>query len=382
MFLVLMLPGAARDTCPVSATCSPGGVLYQTAPSTDSFGPAPVPFPMIVISLEQFDPNIYAALHAVPVDWIQLEGLELSFQATVHEVSVYIDNLSSFSCSVNWIQDLALLVNANPAAGSPEFDLTVFLQDSATLPPSNGSPPPPWDYEWLLSSTGPIVNNQCFGETSAATLADWTGNGVLDFDVDSAGAYSDGTSCGSVMKSLGNLCEVRLSVVYLYCVGPPEPGAGYCSGDPGSGTPCPCSNDNDGSIPGAGCANGLYASGSFLTGSGTASLANDTLVLHGHHTEDDQFGLYFQADNDLSPGIVWGDGLRCAGGDLRRLGTRLADGTGYSNTSGYSNPISVLAGNVSPGDTKCYQLWYRAPLSSLCGQFFNASNGYKITWQP
>ena len=42
--------------------------------------------------------------------------------------------------------------------------------------------------------------------------------------------------------------------------------ASYCSGDePGT---CPCNNDNDGSLPGAGCANGVYASGALLTGSG------------------------------------------------------------------------------------------------------------------
>ncbi len=160
------------------------------------------------------------------------------------------------------------------------------------------------------------------------------------------------------------------------------PGTPYCFGDPGSGTPCPCGNDNDGSVQGSGCANGAFTSGSRMTGSGVASLALDTLVLHGHHTENSQFGLYFQADNSLDPGIIWGDGLRCTGGDLRRLGTRVSDGSGYSDTSGYAYTISERAGNISAGDTKRYQLWYRNTAGSPCGAEFNTSNGYEITWLP
>ncbi len=159
-----------------------------------------------------------------------------------------------------------------------------------------------------------------------------------------------------------------------------DPGI-YCVGD-GSGTPCPCGNDNDGSLPGAGCANGQYVSGARLTKSGTASVSNDTLVLIGEHTEHNQSGLFFQADNDLSPGNVWGDGLQCAGGQLRRLGVRFSDATGYSDTSAWTTPISVRAGNVSAGDTKYYQLWYRNPSGSPCATQFNASNGYRITWLP
>jgi len=93
-------------------------------------------------------------------------------------------------------------------------------------------------------------------------------------------------------------------------------------------------------------------------------------------------GLFFQANNDLSPGNVWGDGLQCAGGGLKRLGVRFSDGSGYSDTSGWATPISVKAGNILAGDTKYYQLWYRNPYMSPCGTQFNASNGYAITWAP
>jgi len=159
-------------------------------------------------------------------------------------------------------------------------------------------------------------------------------------------------------------------------------GVPYCFGDPGSGTPCPCSNDNDGSAPGSGCANGVFASGAQLTGTGVASLTADTLKLATTGLEPSNSGLYFQADNDLSPGTVWGDGLQCAGGNVKRLGVRFSDATGHSDTSGYPQPISVKAGNILAGDTKYYQCWYRNPASSPCGSDFNASNGLAVTWTP
>jgi hypothetical protein len=161
-----------------------------------------------------------------------------------------------------------------------------------------------------------------------------------------------------------------------------EPGVGYCFGDPGSGTPCPCSNDNDGSVPGSGCDNGAFASGAKLTGSGVASLSNDSLVLTTHRLEPNNSGLYFQADNDLSPGVIWGDGLQCAGGDLRRLQVRFANAMGTSSTT---LPISAKAGNVTAGSTKRYQCWYRTTSNPPCGSGvndFNASNGYEVTWLP
>ena len=162
-------------------------------------------------------------------------------------------------------------------------------------------------------------------------------------------------------------------------------GTPYCFGD-GSGTQCPCGNNNDGSVLGAGCANGVFASGAKLSGSGVASISADTLVLSATGLDPDNSGLYFQANDDLSPGIIWGDGLQCAGGQLKRLGVRFADATGASDTSAWTTPISVWAGNVLAGDTKRYQLWYRDTSGGQpCGvgiNDFNATNGLKIVWTP
>lgn len=160
------------------------------------------------------------------------------------------------------------------------------------------------------------------------------------------------------------------------------PGFGYCFGDPGVGTPCPC-GDNDGSVPGSGCDNGVFASGAKLVGSGVASILNDTLVLTTTHLEPNNTGLYFQANNLVAGGngSPFGDGLRCTGGSLIRIQIRFADAAGTSSTT---IPISVKGG-VAAGDTKRYQCWYRTQVNPPCGLHvndFNLSNGYEITWLP
>jgi len=224
-------------------------------------------------------------------------------------------------------------------------------------------------------------------ETGVAAPLGWGGSFAGNVHVDE---HADGTRTYLWRVRLidfdqtgGGVVNDSIDVIsYTITPDPGPPGVPYCSGDPGSGTPCPCNNDNDGSVPGSGCANGIHPSGAHLSGSGVASVGADTLTLACTGPEHYNSGLYFQGDNDLSPGSAWGDGLRCAGGQLKRLGVRVADGAGASDTSAWTIPLSVKAGNVSAGATKYYQVWYRNPLGSPCGAQFNASNGYAVSWQP
>ena len=169
-----------------------------------------------------------------------------------------------------------------------------------------------------------------------------------------------------------------------YIFAPLPTGMGFCYGDPGFGTPCPCANDNDGSVPGSGCANGAFASGARLTGSGHPRVSDDTLVLTTTGMDPNNSGLYFQANNriDDGNGQLFGDGLRCVGGSLTRLQVCASSSAGVSRTT-----IAIGAqGGVSAGDTRRYQCWYRDN-SGLqpCGAGvydFNLSNGYEVVWRP
>ena len=241
----------------------------------------------------------------------------------------------------------------------------------------------PWNgYFHGLGATGPATGflRDCVGTTTwidpSIGVSSQLGPSVSRVGSE---ATPNGTTT-SLPNSSGGGEEVLL--LRFSACGSDPPGGGYCFGDPGYGTPCPCGNDNDGSVPGSGCANGVFASGAQLFGSGVASVTSDTLVLTATNTEPSNSGLYFQANNDLSPGFLWGDGLQCAGGQLRRLQVRFSDATGTSSTT---VGISAMAGNVTAGDTKRYQCWYRNPLNPPCGaglNDFNASNGYAVIWLP
>ena len=149
-----------------------------------------------------------------------------------------------------------------------------------------------------------------------------------------------------------------------------------CEGD-GSLGACPCGNESD---PGerAGCAHSL-GSGGRLDGEGYASLAADTLVLVGT-TMPDTSVLYFQGDAAIAP-AAFGDGLRCAGGSLMRLGVTTNVG-GASSFPGAGDPPLSVAGSVGAASTRWYQAWFRDPTPHCTGDTFNASNALRVAWIP
>lgn len=159
--------------------------------------------------------------------------------------------------------------------------------------------------------------------------------------------------------------------------GPSGPGAKQCLGD-GVDNICPCGNNNDGSgarANAAGCANSAFSSGCNLDGSGSSSIAANDAVLCFDGAVPGQIGLLFGGTIRIS--VPFGDGIRCCGGNTRRLQLIVADATGAGCSS---VSLSGLVGAL-PGDQWCYQYWYRDP-AGPCGSAFNLSNGYKITWTP
>jgi hypothetical protein len=171
---------------------------------------------------------------------------------------------------------------------------------------------------------------------------------------------------------------VCLDTVYHIVAGPAEAGTGYCFGD-GSGTACPCGNSG---AQGNGCANSLNGSGANLLGSGSASLSSDNVVLQSFGTPD-AAALFFQGTSQTNggAGTVFGDGLRCASGTVRRLRTVQPSG-GQAHVPGASDPsLSVMGGITSPG-TYEYQVWYRNAAAFCTPSTFNLTNGYEIMWTP
>ena len=153
----------------------------------------------------------------------------------------------------------------------------------------------------------------------------------------------------------------------------PESAAPFCL----CGAAGPCGND-DGD---AGCANST-GQGAVLTVSGRSSVSADTLVLHGSILPAGAITLYIQGTQAVNGGAgsAFGDGLSCAGGNVRRLAPRVSF-VGVSQFPEAGNqPISIL-GNVAPGATRHYQAFYRNPMGP-CGFGFNLTNGVSLTWEP
>ncbi len=154
------------------------------------------------------------------------------------------------------------------------------------------------------------------------------------------------------------------------------PTTAYCFGD-GTGTACPCNNAGG---AGAGCANSAFASGSTLTVLGTGSISSDTILLSATESAPNKPGVFFQGVTQQSSGagVVLGDGLRCAGGQIVRLEVVFANGAGAAQST---VPVGFVGGALS-GDTRRYQWWYRDANWGSCSGQTNLSNAVEFTWIP
>jgi len=158
-------------------------------------------------------------------------------------------------------------------------------------------------------------------------------------------------------------------------------GVQQCFGD-GSGHACPCANFG---LSGHGCANSVVAGGALLVASGTTS--PDTIVLHSTGETPTALSIFLQGDATISP-AVYGDGLRCAGGILKRLYTKAASGGAVSAPGPGDPSITVrsasLGNPIPPGDRRSYQVYYRDSNPGFCpsppGGTFNITNVVKILW--
>ncbi|MCB9915940.1 MAG: hypothetical protein H6828_12490 [Planctomycetes bacterium] len=147
----------------------------------------------------------------------------------------------------------------------------------------------------------------------------------------------------------------------------------YCYGD-GSGTPCPCGN---GSTAGEGCQNSSGLGGR-LDAAGSDSITSDDLQLSATQLLPNQPVLLFSGSlaNNGGNGVLFGDGLRCAGGAVLRHGVQ------SPNASGQASWPTGLAGAHAwgVGTTRYFQGWYRDPVGSPCGASFNLTQGLQVTF--
>ena len=145
--------------------------------------------------------------------------------------------------------------------------------------------------------------------------------------------------------------------------GEDEAGAAYgFSWSPSLGSPyCP------------GLANSVGA-GVPLAARGSRIVADDGLELEAWCGPPEQPGVFFTGDAAVD--VPFGNGRRCVGGTLVRLNPPQAFSAAGSVSRSVDFGAPPLAGNLLPGTTWYFQLWYRDPAAG--GAFFNLSGAVAL----
>ena len=152
-------------------------------------------------------------------------------------------------------------------------------------------------------------------------------------------------------------------------------------------TSCPCGNP-PGNF-GAGCDNSDATGGGVLTLTGSFRVSADGAVLESSGEKPNATSIFLQGSSEIVGGTVFGQGIRCTGGNLKRLyvktasaGTALAPEPGDDAISARS---AALGDPLGAGETRYYQTYYRDP-AVLGGcpsvSTFNVTQGLAITWLP
>ena len=164
----------------------------------------------------------------------------------------------------------------------------------------------------------------------------------------------------------------------------------FCFPSQGGVIPCPCGNPP--SAVGRGCDNfgaGPAESG-LLDAVGAASLAADTLVFTASGENSTSLTVFLQAPGSFSAGLVFGAGVRCGIGDLKRLyvgpasaGSITRPGSGDLDVHSRS---AALGDPLAPGVTRYYFSYYRDPLAagpcSSSASTFNSTQAGEVLWNP
>ena len=161
--------------------------------------------------------------------------------------------------------------------------------------------------------------------------------------------------------------------------------------DPGVGgvIACPCANPPGG--PGAGCNNAAATGGASLTASGVAYLASDTLVFQTSGEKPTALSVLLQGTSLNASGAVYGQGVRCVGGILKRLFKQNAVFGGVTMPDFGAGDPSVSArsaakGNIiSAGQSRWYLVFYRDPIvlgGCPSASTFNATQSGRVDWNP
>jgi len=159
--------------------------------------------------------------------------------------------------------------------------------------------------------------------------------------------------------------------------------------DPGQGNviACPCSNPASGS--GRGCDNSAATGGASLTAAGVAYLSMDSLVFTASGERPIALSVVAQWTGTSASGAVFGMGVRCTSGILKRLYTKQAAGGSITAPDYFAGDVEVslrsaaLGDPILAGESRWYLVYYRDPIvlgGCPASGTFNATQTGRVTW--
>jgi catechol 2,3-dioxygenase-like lactoylglutathione lyase family enzyme len=199
---------------------------------------------------------------------------------------------------------------------------------------------------------------------------------------DSNGVYVGGNTEGSLGGQL-----VGMRDAWLARYGPSLPL--LCEPGLGETIACPCSNPASG--PGRGCDNSSATGGASLSAAGDALLSGDSLEFTAQDEKPTALSVFLQGTTEVPQGIVFGQGVRCAGGTLHRLYVHVASGGAVTipnvllGDSSVSACSAALGDVILPGQSRWYSFYYRDPLilgGCPAASTFNTGPTMRAVWAP
>jgi len=234
------------------------------------------------------------------------------------------------------------------------------------------------------------------GGVTAKNVAKWSGSnwsalgsGVLaNVGVDALSTFDDGD--GSALYAGGSfVLAFDSGDAYLAKWGNASgcgmPGITLCAPGIGGVSACPCGNPAVSS--GAGCNNSANTGGAELAATGIARLSFDTVVFTTQGETPTALSIVLQADSVFASGVVFGQGVRCATGNLKRLYVTNAVGGSITAPQGPDLHVharsATLGDTIAPGTHRFYGVYYADPtvLGGCPGSStFNTTQQLDVLW--
>ncbi len=223
------------------------------------------------------------------------------------------------------------------------------------------------------------------GHVGRWTPAGWSklGSGMVGESCYALCVASLGGAASSDLYAAGNFIFAGGSAAQSFArwTGCGDAGGPYCFGDGSGGGTCPCGNTSPTSDR-SGCRNST-GTGGRLAATGLPRVANDTLVLTATGLPSTATVLFFEGTvrANHGSGTLFGDGLRCVSGSVKRLGFVLAS-AGAASFPGVGDAPIHIAGDVAPGTTRMYQALYRNGANFCTTASSNMTNAWVVGWKP